>query len=178
MAEYDVIVNGITNPLNIPKKFQSILNTTLYKKNIINCTEKLIDIKKILSIDIKLDINNGFKNENTVSIIGHGKVTITYIKNTFNNDISKLNYKFPFFGEIQYPINNFKVNQVYAAVTKLKYKLADSKNIVLENWIFLAPLINNLDSHINNNIQTNSNLSNIDLGNNEGADIIIDYDMN
>ncbi|KOA20676.1 hypothetical protein CLHOM_08180 [Clostridium homopropionicum DSM 5847] len=178
MEEYDVSLNGITNPLNIPKKFKNIPNTTLYKKNIIDCNEKLINLRKILSIDIVLDINNGFKNKNNVSIIGDEKISITYIQNTFNNDVKKVNYKFPFIGEIQYPIENFKVNQVYAAVTKLKYKLTNSKNIVLENWIFLAPLINELDSHTNSNIQTNSNLENIDLNNNKGVDIIIDYDMN
>lgn len=178
MAEYNVIVTGITNPLNIPKKYQSIPNKTLYKKHTINCTDKLINIKKILSINIKLDINNGFKNKDTVFIMGYEKVSIDYMKNTFNNDISKLNYNFPFFGEIQYPINDFKVNQVYAAVTKFKYKLTDSKNIVLENWIYLAPLIDKLNFHINSNIETDSNMKNMDLKNNEDIDIIIDYDMN
>lgn len=178
MAEYNVSVTGITNPLNIPKKYQSIPNKTLYKKHILNCTDKLINIKKLLSINIRLDINNGFKNKNTVFIMGYEKVSIAYMGNTFNNDINKLNYKFPFFGEIQYPINDFKVNQVYAAVTKLNYKLTDSKNIVLENWIYLAPLIDNLNFHINSNIETNSNMKNMDLKNKEDIDIIIDYDMN
>lgn len=178
MEEYNIIVTGITNPLNIPKKYQSITNKTLYKKHMLNCTDKLINIKKILSINIRLDINNGFKNKNTVFIMGYEKVSIAYMENTINKDINKLNYKFPFFGEVQYPINDFKLNQVYAAVTKLKYKLTDSNNIVLENWIYLAPLIIKLDSNINNNIKANSNLGNTGLARSEDIDITIDYDMN
>lgn len=184
MEEYSIALNGITNPINIPAKFQKVTNTTLCQKNLLNFTEKIADIKKILSIDVKLSIKDGFKNNNksTLTILGYEKITLACIRNNFSEDIKKLNYNFPFIGEINYPSSNFQINQVYAAVTELKYKLINSNSIILESWIFLAPLIKTLDSHKNSNILTsdnlNYNLKNIDKAEDKNADIVIDYDMN